>query len=56
MLLQEDIFALKMDTHLLRGELAGLYACSCGYDYRIIFPIEDNQIILLDLGSHDQVY
>jgi mRNA interferase YafQ len=56
MLLQEDIFTLKLDTHLLRGELAGLYACSCGYDCRIIFSIEDNQIILLDVGSHDQVY
>jgi mRNA interferase YafQ len=55
-LLQEDVFTLKLDTHLLRGELAGLYACSCGYDCRIVFSIEDNQIILLDVGSHDEVY
>jgi len=56
MLLQADVFALKLDTHLLRGELAGLYACSCGYDCRIIFTLEDKQIILLDVGTHDEVY
>jgi mRNA interferase YafQ len=56
MLLQADIFALNLDTHLLRGELAGLYACSCGYDCRIIFTLEDNQIILLDVGTHNEVY
>jgi len=56
LLLQENIFALKLETHLLQGELAGLYACSCGYDCRIVFAIENEQIVLLDIGSHDDVY
>ncbi len=56
MLLKEDIFAFKLETHPLQGELSGLFACSCGYDCRIIFSLEDEQIILLDIGTHDEVY
>jgi len=42
--------------------LAGLWACSCGYDCRIVFSLENDlenggQIVLLiDIGSHDEVY
>jgi mRNA interferase YafQ len=42
--------------------LQGLYACSCGYDCRIIFSLEedlsteDDVILLLDVGSHEEVY
>jgi mRNA-degrading endonuclease YafQ of YafQ-DinJ toxin-antitoxin module len=40
----------------------GLWSCSFSYDCRIIFDIsEDGQllemiILLIDVGSHDQVY
>ncbi|WP_299516923.1 hypothetical protein [Mucilaginibacter sp.] len=46
-------------THKLSGKLAAYLACSCGYDCRIIFTIEkDNveNILLLDIGTHDDVY
>jgi mRNA interferase YafQ len=56
MLLQGDIVASKLETHPLQGVLADLFACSCGYDCRIIFSLEDEQIILLDVGTHDEVY
>jgi mRNA-degrading endonuclease YafQ of YafQ-DinJ toxin-antitoxin module len=58
----EDIFADSLGTHKLSGELTGLWACSCGYDCRIIFALETDDdtgreiILLLDIGTHDEVY
>ena len=51
-----------MGTHKLEGKLADLLACSCGYDCRIVFAIKTDRetdekiIILLDIGTHDEVY
>ena len=51
-----------LETHALRGGSKGLLSCSCGYDCRIIFRFEpgpkpDTQyIVLLDVGTHDEVY
>ncbi len=61
-LMQEDIFDIQLSTHSLQGKLLGLKACSCGYDCRILFTLETAQedteevIILLDIGTHDEVY
>ncbi len=60
-LMQEDIFAGQLGTHLLQGKLLGLKACSCGYDCRILFTIEVDKnnretIILINIGTHDEVY
>ena len=60
--MEQDIFAARLSTHKLSGELYGLWACSCGYDCRIVFALEqDDQsgvevIVLLDIGTHDEVY
>ena len=60
--IREDVFAPKLATHSLQGKLIGLKACSCGYDCRIVFSIEfdkENEqeiILLLDIGTHDEVY
>jgi addiction module RelE/StbE family toxin len=57
-----DVFATSLNTHKLSGELSDLYACSCGYDCRIVFSIEKEKktgkevIILLNIGTHDEVY
>lgn len=57
-----DVFAANLSTHKLSGELFGLWACSCGYDCRIVFSIEKDKesgkevILLLDIGTHDEVY
>jgi len=62
MILQKDVFAASLGTHKLSGTLEGLRACSCGYDCRIVFSIERNPvdgaqvIVLLDIGTHDEVY
>ena len=60
-LMQEDIFAIQLDTHSLQGKLLGIKACSCGYDCRILFTLEITQngteaVILLEIGTHDEVY
>ena len=57
-----DVFSPSLNTHKLSGELWGLWACSCGYDCRIVFAFEqdndsdDGVILLLDIGTHDEVY
>jgi mRNA-degrading endonuclease YafQ of YafQ-DinJ toxin-antitoxin module len=61
-LLREDIFSPKLHVHHLKGALFGFQSCSCGYDCRIIFRIENDAatgeefILLVDIGSHDEVY
>ncbi len=61
-LLELDPFTPALKTHKLQGELKGLWACSVEYDCRIVFAfkaIEDeaeDAIVLIDIGSHDEVY
>lgn len=58
----DDVFANRLGAHKLSGDLLGLWACSCGYDCRIVFTVEMNSetgrevILLLDIGTHDEVY
>jgi len=62
LLLGENAFSHNLKTHKLSGNLFGLLACSCGYDCRIIFSIQINletkeeEILLIDLGTHNDVY
>lgn len=37
----------RLHSKLLHGELKNLYSIRIGYDYRVIFKILDNNIILL---------
>ena len=59
-LLSTDPFDTQLRTHKLKGELQDLWACSAGYDLRIIFQFvehEKTQAILLEsIGTHDEVY
>lgn len=58
--LEKDIYDVKLKTHKLSGELFGCYACSCGYDCRIIFTVEEDNnvqtILLITIGTHNEVY
>jgi mRNA-degrading endonuclease YafQ of YafQ-DinJ toxin-antitoxin module len=60
--MQDDGFQPALGTHKLSGALEGLWACSCGYDCRVVFAIETEQgagrevILLLDIGTHEEVY
>ena len=44
--------------HPLGGNLKGVRAVSVTYHYRITFTLQitEKEIILLDVGSHDEVY
>jgi addiction module RelE/StbE family toxin len=59
-LLAEDAFNPKLRTHKLKGKLQGSWACSAGYDLRIVFDIVHHDgseaILLLTVGSHEEVY
>lgn len=52
----------RLKTHHLSGQLAGLHACSAGYDCRIVFakhkhPKTGAEVLLLvNIGSHEEVY
>lgn len=56
--LKIDPFSPVLKTHKLKGELSKYYACRLTYEYRIVLTIviTDEQIILMDIGSHDEVY
>jgi mRNA interferase YafQ len=61
-LLGNDPFTMSLKSHKLTGQLDGLWSCSVVYDCRIIFAFKkdtitgDDLIILVDIGSHDEVY
>jgi mRNA interferase YafQ len=59
-LLADDAFHPSLKTHKLKGDLDGSWACSAGYDLRIIFEFVQHEkaeaILLQSLGTHDEVY
>lgn len=61
-LLAQDTFAPSLGTHKLKGKLAGFWACSVGYDLRIVFDFvkiecqPEDDVRLLEIGTHDEVY
>ncbi|MBF0554055.1 MAG: type II toxin-antitoxin system YafQ family toxin [Nitrospirae bacterium] len=44
------------ETHALKGNLKGSYACSITHALRIIFILTNDTIHLLNIDSHDEVY
>ena len=58
--LESDAFDAPLKTHKLKGELAGSWACSAGYDLRIVFEFVEHEgaeaILLQSIGTHDEVY
>ena len=56
--LKENPFDTSLRTHKLKVSLEAFYSCSLTYEYRLIcsFIIQDDTIILVDIGSHDEVY
>lgn len=60
-LLAQDPFDALLKMHKLRGRLEGLWACWVEYDCRIVFAFEpaesgEDCIVLIDIGTHDEVY
>jgi mRNA interferase YafQ len=61
-ILENDPLASTLKSHKLRGNLEGLWACWVEFDCRIIFTFAEDDdtkeqlIVLIDIGSHDEVY
>lgn len=58
--LAEDAFHSSLKSHKLTGDLEGSWACSAGYDLRILFAFVEHEgqeaILLETVGPHDEVY
>lgn len=48
----------SLRLHKLQGKLCEFHSISINMDYRVIidFIIQDNEIIPVDIGTHDDVY
>ena len=61
-LLGDNPFNQALKSHKLRGKLDGFWSCLVAKDCLIIFAFKkdattgDNLIVLVDIGSHDEVY
>jgi mRNA interferase YafQ len=60
--MSENLNDSRLKAHHLSGPLAGLYACSAGYDCRIVFAKQKHPrtgmevLLLINIGSHEEVY
>lgn len=56
--LERDPFQPHLKFHQLGGKLQGIQAISLTDSYRITLTvaISEKEIVLLDVGSHDEVY
>ena len=56
--LESNPYDPELRLHPLSGRLTGKHAVSLTYSYRIVLRLEitDSEIILHDVGSHDEVY
>jgi addiction module RelE/StbE family toxin len=56
--LKQDPFQTGLGLHQLSGKLSGCHAVRLTYSYRITLTvmITAKEIILLDIGCHDEIY
>ena len=58
-LFSEEPFNPILKTHSLSGILKGLWAFNINYKYRVIFKFitkDKQKVLLIDIGTHDEVY
>jgi len=56
-LFKNDPFHPSLKIHSLVGNLAGAWAISINYEQRLVFRfLSDTKVLLIDLGTHDDVY
>ncbi|MBN1363779.1 MAG: type II toxin-antitoxin system YafQ family toxin [Syntrophaceae bacterium] len=57
-LLETDPHAPRLHLHPLKGKHQGKHSVRINYEYRIvlILRVTDKDVIILDVGSHDEVY
>ncbi len=56
--LQTDPYHKRLKLHSLKGRHKDKHAVSLTYSYRVVIylRITKKEIVLLDIGSHDEVY
>lgn len=56
--LETDPHAPRLRLHPLKGQHKGKHAVSLTYEYRIvlILRLTAKEVVLLDVGTHDEVY
>ena len=56
--LRDDPFQPHLKLHSLGGKLEGIFAVSITHSYQLTLTLKitEKEIILLDIGSHDDVY
>jgi mRNA interferase YafQ len=53
----QDPHRSSLKVHKLSGKLHGLWSLVVAYDCRIVFEFLDEQnVLLIDIGKHDEVY
>jgi addiction module RelE/StbE family toxin len=53
----EEPFHPSLRTHRLSGNLDGCWSLSITHEYRLVFKfVLDDKVLLIDIGSHDEVY
>jgi addiction module RelE/StbE family toxin len=57
-ILETNPYHPSLRLHKLQGKLCEFHSISINMDYRVIidFIIQDNEIIPVDIGTHDDVY
>ena len=57
-ILEVDPFHPSLRLHKLKGNLNEYYSVSINMEYRVVidFLVVDNEIVPIDIGSHDDVY
>jgi mRNA-degrading endonuclease YafQ of YafQ-DinJ toxin-antitoxin module len=57
-LLELNPYHPSLRLHSLHGRMSGLSSVSINFSYRIVleFIIEGDEILLVNIGKHDQVY
>jgi Txe/YoeB family toxin of toxin-antitoxin system len=56
---EEDPFHSSLKTHTLSGVLKGLWSFRITYEHRLVFDFTDEsraKVVLIDIGSHEEVY
>jgi addiction module RelE/StbE family toxin len=56
-LFADNPYNSQLKTHKLSGKLKNYWALSLEYDCRVVFEFKDgDKILLIDIGSHNEVY
>lgn len=57
-ILEQNPYHPSLRLHKLKGTLKEYHSISINLEYRVVidFILRENEIILIDIGSHDDVY